>query len=279
MIFHKPVNPNELSILNSRSEFCIYNRDADRNILFLGSCRHSVLMYYYSLLNPDINIYCIYTPFWTEDLRKNFPIDKINQILSSTDIIVTETIKSYGILNTYRENTNNFFNIFDAKKVSEVRIPNLHLSLYAYDLIHLCNKKPDQFYDTFMQSMQRLKKSIYNKKFNCLYDFISTYFQDIRMFYTLNHPSKIVCMLLFKLLAQQLNIDIPKKFFYDVKKYNFLEGHCTPITHFDIDIHKFTFCKNIFDNSILKQKNFIYRPEIELLDVSNNDIDIIYNID
>lgn len=269
--------PADISDLNKNGQFCIYNTESKKNILFLGSCRHSPTMFYYSLLNPDINIFCIYTPFWGSNNLASLPIQTINNILKSTDIIITETIRSYGILNTDRQAKNNFFETFECDHIQEIRVPNLHLAVYLYDIIQLCKKNKSDYKQTFNESMARLKRSIYSKGFDAVYDFIVKHFADIRMFYTFNHPSTIVSMLVFKTLMSKLGQQdlIDPNFFYRVKDYNFLAGHGTPITKTDISTYNFNFETKIFDDSIVNDRGFLYILENKELSISDKYIDLI----
>lgn len=269
--------PTDISNLNKEGQFCIYNRESKKNILFLGSCRHSPSMFYYSLLNPDINIFCIYVPFWSSNNLVSLPIKTINNILKSTDIIITETIRNHGVLNTDRQEKNNFFETFDCNHMSEIRVPNLHLAVYLYDVVQLCKKNRSNYKQTFDESMARLKRSIYSKGFDDLYDFIIKYFADIRMFYTFNHPSTIVSMLVFKILMRQLGQQdlIDSNFFHRVKDYNFLGGHGTPITNTDISTYNFNFNTKVFDDSIVNSPGFLHVLETKELIISDKYLDLI----
>lgn len=269
--------PADISILNQKGEFCVYDRGAKENILFLGSCRHSPSMFYYSLLNPDINIYSIYTPFWGSDSLLPLPIDTINGFLGSTSIIITETIRSYGVLNTDRKEKNNFFETFNCSHLSEIRVPNLHLAVYLYDIVQLCKKNRSDYKQTFEESMVRLKKSIYSKGFDNLYDFIIRYFSEIRMFYTFNHPSMIVSMLMFKILMSKLGEQdrIHSNFFHSVKDYNFLGGHGAPITKTDMNTYNFQFETRVFDDDIITDPSRLCTLEPKELYVSDKYLDLI----
>lgn len=270
--------PADISFLNEQGKFCVYDRGSKENILFLGSCRHSPSMFYYSLLNPDINIYCIYTPFWNSNNTLSLPMDTINDILGSTNTIITETIRSYGILNTDRKEKNNFFEIFNCNHLSEIRVPNLHLAVYLYDIIQLCKKAKSEYTQTFDESMLRLKGSICDKGFDELYSFIVRYFSETRMFYTFNHPSTIVSMLLFKILMSKLGEQdriVDPNFFHKVKDYNFLGGHCTPITNTDMSTYRFSFETTVFDDDIINDPGRFCILETKELYISDKYIDLI----
>lgn len=268
-------NPNDLTLINEKQTFLAYDKGSKENILFLGSCRMSPLMFYYSNINQNFNIYNIYTPFWNEEKRNTLPTDKIKSILKNTKIIITETISSYGILNTNHKLNNNFFEIFNTKNIEEFRIPNLHLAIYLHDIINLLKKPKQDHYCTFQESLKRLRTSCESKKFEQLYEFIANYISEIRMFYTFNHPSKILSMLTFKILMSKLGDKIPDNFFQDVKKYDFLEGHCSPITKKDVETYNFSFFTKIFDDSILEQPDFKYKMPPEELEIPEKYLKII----
>ena len=269
-------NPNDLTLINENQTFLAYDKGSKENILFLGSCRMSPLMFYYSNINSNFNIYNIYTPFWGDEAkRNNFPINKIESILKNTKIIITETISSYGILNTNHKSNNNFFEIFNAKNIEEFSIPNLHLAIYLYDIVNLLKKSQEEYRSTFEESLERLRKSCETKGFEQLYEFIASHISGIRMFYTFNHPSKILSMLTFKILMSKLGEKIPDNFFQDVKQYNFLEGHCSPITKKDIEIYNFSFFTKTFDDSILEQPDFKYKMSPEELEIPEKYLKII----
>jgi hypothetical protein len=180
-------------------------------------------------------------------------------------------------LNTHREEKNNFFETFDCNHTTEVRVPNLHLAVYLYDIVQLCKKNRSDYKQTFDESMARLKRSIYSKGFDDLYDFIVKYFTDIRMFYTLNHPSTIVSMLLFKILMRKLGEQdrIDPSFFYSVRDYNFLGAHGTPIIKTDMSTYNFNFDTKIFDDNIIDDPGLLYNLEAKELFISDKYLDLI----
>lgn len=267
--------PNDLTRINKEQRFLVYDKGSKENILFLGSCRMSPLMFYYSNLNTQFNIYNIYTPFWNEEERTNFPFDKIKSILKDTKIIITETISSYGILNTNHKLTDNFFDIFQIKHIEEFRVPNLHLAIYLHDIIHGLHKSSTEYETAFEESLSLLRDSCIKKGYTELYDFIVDYISEIRVFYTFNHPSRILSMLTFKILMNKLNQSIPKKFFHNMNDYHFLEGNGTPITQKDIDTYKFSFYTRIFENPALEQPILYYQLSPEELEIPEKYLNMI----
>ena len=61
---------------NINHSFLVYNNNCTNNILFIGSCRLSQILYYYNNINiEDLkrNIYYIYIPEWIGKLN-SFPM-------------------------------------------------------------------------------------------------------------------------------------------------------------------------------------------------------------
>ena len=257
---------NEIDQLNSKEEFCIYKGTKNKNILFLGSCRLSPLMYYLNLLRPEFNIFCIYVPFWDSNPEKEFPREKIQEMLGDTDTIVTETIANNPILNTKGEN--NFFNNFSCQEKNEIRLPNYMLSLYLYDILNLNivnsdidpEENKEAIKKAFQESKTRMENSIKKAGLDPVNDFFNEHFSNIKMYSTINHPTTIVSMLTFKLIAEKLGAKPSIDFMRDVSKNHFLSGNSTPVTEFDMETHEFRFKTRVFDKEVLKKKGYYYHP-------------------
>lgn len=279
---------NDVSNLNFTNKFCVYNRKANKNIIFLGSCRLVPLMYYYSLLVPDVNIYCIYVPAWDNQRYSTFPKQEIESIIPNTTLIITETIKHLSIFNTNRCSVENFFQTFNLN-VSEIRVPNFVLSLYLYDIFHkeldknfvLSEDTDQELTRIFKASRLRLASSINNSNFNKINTFIDENFTTIKMFSTINHPTTILSMLTFKLMSEQLGINsklITFDFLKHISNYHFLSGNSTPITNWDIENYGFKFKTKVFTNNIIDNINFCHSPTEEENFISNKQLKIILSI-
>jgi hypothetical protein len=281
-------NPNDLSDHNARGEFCLYKGTRDKNILFLGSCRMSPIMYYLSLLRPELNIFCIYVPFWSSNTKLSFPKDVIKKILPNTEAIVTESVKNNSILNTSRKCAENFFDEFNAE-IEEIRMPNYILSMYLYDIVNMelkddefviCDNTKKKCKEIFDSSRERLSNSMKNSGFAAVDKFFNENFTKIKMFSTINHPTTIVSMLTFKIMAQRLGIkQLSLEFFKHISKHHLLSGNSTPITRFDFENYGFQFKSTVFENDIIKQKNFTYSPTDEESSITDERIKIIMSDD
>jgi len=281
-------NPNDLSDHNARGEFCLYKGTRDKNILFLGSCRMSPIMYYLSLLRPELNIYCIYVPFWDSNSKLKFPKEPIEKILPNAELIVTESVKNNSILNTSRKCTENFFDEFNTK-IEEIRLPNYILSMYLYDIVHvelkddefvLCDNTKKQCKEIFGNSRERLANSMRNSGFAAIDTFFNENFTKIKMFSTINHPTTIVSMLTFKIMAQRLGIkQLSLEFFKHISKHHLLSGNSIPITRFDVENYGFQFKSTVFEDDVIRKKNFFYKPTHEEDFISDEHIKMLMSDD
>jgi hypothetical protein len=281
-------NPNDLSDHNARGEFCLYKGTRDKNILFLGSCRMSPIMYYLSLLRPELNIYCIYVPFWDSNAKLKFPKESIEKTLPNTEAIVTESVKNNSILNTSRKCAENFFDEFNTE-IEEIRMPNYILSMYLYDIVNmelkddefvLCDNTKKKCKEIFGNSRERLGNSMINSGFAAVNKFFNENFMKIKMFSTINHPTTIVSMLTFKIMAQRLGIkQLSLEFFKHISKHHLLSGNSTPITRFDFENYGFQFKSTVFENDVIRNKNFFYKPTHEEDFISDDHIKMIMSDD
>jgi hypothetical protein len=274
MISTKPLLTNDLETTNERESFLAYEGSSDKNILFLASCRATPIMYYLHNLFPEYNLYAIYTPYWRSLWDKTghcyFPYDRINTIVANTDLIITETIRSYSCLNTEKNVSNNFFDTFNTDHLTEIRMSNFELGIYAHDIIHIYKELPNNILNIFAHSRQRLKSSLVKYNYQYIDNFITDNFTTIKLFATQNHPCRILSMLMFKSIASYFNIIPNFTFWQNMSQHNFLEHHSTPITKLDMDLYKFLFIAKIFETDILADSSYKYAPSLEEMTVSNS---------
>jgi hypothetical protein len=253
-------NTVDIADRNKTNHFLLYEsiNNNNKNILFIGSCRMSPLMYYWHELYPDWNIYNIYIPYWSD--RSTLDHKRIHSILKDTDLIVTETVKNYDILNTDRRIPNNFFEVFDTQ-AQEIRITNLQLSMFAHDLHNTYNIKTlDGKIEEFNQSKNRLKDSLIGKNQKFIWEFIEDHLFNTRLFATHNHPTKILSLASFIHIIKQLGDSIDISYLSKVIDPIFLEDHYTPILELDIDMYNFTFKFPVFTNNFLEDASYKYKP-------------------
>jgi hypothetical protein len=257
------ITTNDLSLLNSKNVFLSYKGTKDKNILFIGSCRITPLMFYFNQVFPEHNLFGIYVPCWTD--TSSLSKDVVQKILYSTDFLITETVRNFNILNTDKDKENNFFETFDVK-ASEIRIANLELRMYAYDLINTFNIPPEESLEYFEKSKIRLKSSLEVKDQKFIWNFIINNFKSLKLFATHNHPTRILSILSFISIVKTFGLDLNFEFVEKICKYDFLEGNSTPITQMDIDRYGFEFKTKVFENNTVGS---FYQPTDEEKTVSN----------
>jgi hypothetical protein len=256
---------NDIEDLNKAHNFLAYKGTSDSNVLFLGSCRMTPIMYYLNTLCPQYNLYCIYCPFWGNQFEQNngFPKEKIDLILPKAELFITETIRNYKILNTDRCSSENFFSSFDASHLKEIRLSNLELRMYFYDLINTYKHKIEDVDSVFLESKKRLDESLAKYGFPEITSFINNNFTKTKLFSTHNHPCRILSLAMFKNIANRLNLKVTFDFLKNVSLKNFLEQNSSPITKSDIKKYKFEFYTQLFDEDILNNPSFYYSPSEE----------------
>lgn len=254
------ITNNKLSKLNSQNNFLAYKGTKDKNVLFIGSCRITPIMFYFNQRFPEYNVYGIYVPYWTDTskLSKN----TMQKILHNTDLIITESIKNFNILNTDKTLENNFFNTFDTNAL-QIKVSNLELHMYIHELVNIFNVSTENMSNYFEQSKEKLRSSLINKNQKFIWNFIEDHFQNLKLFTAHNHPTRILSILTFVKVANTIGCTLDFEFIKKISKHDFLEGNAKPITQLDINRYNFTFNTKIFDNSVLEDKTFLYQPTEE----------------
>lgn len=269
------INANKLGLLNSKNVFLSYKGIKDKNVFFIGSCRITPLMFYFNQFFPEYNVFGIYVPYWSN--TSTMSRDVVQKILHNTDLLVTETVRSYNILNTDRSEKNNFFETFDVK-ASEIRITNLELRMYIYDLINTFNLKIEESFEHFEKSKTRLKSSLKNRDQEFIWKFIDSNLEILKLFSTHNHPTRILSILTFTKIVNIMGGKLDFEFIKKVSKYDFLESNSTPITYMDVEKYKLKFKTKIFENNIIYDKSFLYNAPDEEKMVCDSTIEKILEL-
>lgn len=247
-----------MQLCNKNNNFLLYPSETatNKNILFTGSCRMSPLMYYWHILYPQYNIYNIYIPHWTD--RSNIDKQRIKTILANTDLIISETVKNFGILNTDRDIKDNFFETFDTC-AKEIRVSNLELHMYHHDLHNVYKKNSfNEKTEEFIISSNRLKNSLISNKQQFIWTFIENNLKNIKLFATHSHPTNILSIASFIHIINELNNTIDMLFIEKIINELFLQGHCTPIMYSDIEAYDFKFSCPIFPNNTIDDSSYRY---------------------
>jgi len=251
---------NDIGELNEKNNFLIYDKKVEKNILFIGSCRISSLMYYLAKYNSHrkYNIYGIYVVTYTGNKINNLPKNQILEILKNTDIIICEQMCNYRYLNSDENLSENFFKEFNVdKKIKIIHIPNLELRMYHHDIINIFGQQKNNVYNYHLMSKKHLFDLNTKLGFLELNTFIETNLTKYKLFSTANHPTRILSLYLFKLLVAKIydNNFVETDLFEELFEEKFLEGNDTPIIKEDIELYNFKFNTNLQSSDILNDKN------------------------
>lgn len=227
---HNPVYPNTVEKYQDRGNYLVYDHKTTNNILFIGSCRICPLMFYASEY-LKLNVYGILVYKCIDTLNEQH----VRDILKNTRFIVCENIVNYGILNT------NTFQKHFATDIPMFVIPNLDHRMYLHDLKHTFKVEGDEATKMYHKSVEHLKAQCYDTGFPELWEFIDKHITSYRLFATYNHPTRILSLVLFKMLMRKIGYRVPIPFFHSMIHYKFLEGNDTPIFKTDIETYGFQF--------------------------------------
>lgn len=131
---------NDIVNRSEMNGFKVLHNKAPKNALFIGSCRLAIMIYCYSQVPQcrDRNICFIYVPKWPVERHSKLPIAQIKKILETTDEIICENLKSFGVLNTNDKCEQTFFKAFNVAPSTTIhRLPNLELYYQSHYLTHM----------------------------------------------------------------------------------------------------------------------------------------------
>jgi len=257
----------EIERINKSGNFLIYDKNADRNIVIISSCRLSSFAYYFNCLEGfNYNIYMIYIVPYMQN--STFPdIEKLNKIFEKTDMIICENIKNFPGFNTSEEcKHNSIFDTFNINKETRIfRIPPLELRCFAYSNFHLFKCDIHSFKSFGDSSKEFLENRLSRDSYHKTKKFIQTYFQTIQLFHTHNHPSNILMLVLFiEFISNSIGLRITKDFVNKCYNKKFLDGNEVPIFNIDIINNDFKFIKKVEHDNIFLTPGFLW------FDASNN---------
>lgn len=231
------MNVHNVEEINNNGSLLVYNNNASKNVIFIGSCRTVPLMFYYNTVCKDRNIYSI--------LVYKYPkinSELIHQILKNTDIIICENVEHFEILNTNIKSEITFFKHFKVDSTIHIHyIPNLELRMFNYDIINTFKINKQDVYNYFLISRERLVKRIIEFGYSDLWHDITKYLYKVRLFSTFSHPTRILSCLMFKHMSIKLGLKVLPEDYTEFLKHSFIEGNDTPIFQEDIDMYSFSF--------------------------------------
>jgi hypothetical protein len=246
---------DDVSAVNSDNPtFLVYDNKCQKNVLFIGSCRLVQFAFYFNSLGINSfkrNIYQIYVPNWgTDELRNKIPRDVIMKILKHTDIIICESMRHYGILNTTDTGVN-FFKEFEVENKLIFRLPNLSLRMYHYEIMTVFGQPIEEVASYFKKSKDHLFTKLNELGYKKVSEFIERNLTKTKLFNTFNHPRRVLSLFMFKQLMIKFGILLKSGFFQDMNNYSFLEAKNFPIIQKDIDSYGLQFKCNISPESIV----------------------------
>ena len=275
------MNIVEIQNLTKNSNFLIYDKNSEKNVVIISSCRLiSFAYYFYNLEGFNYNIYMIYVvPYIINNTLPNNEI--INKIFENTDMIVCENIKNHPGLNTSEDsNDKTIFDTFKIKKETQIfRIPPLELRCFAHTNFHVFNRSLDDLKTFSDSSKEFLKNRLIRSSFNKTNEFIEKYFETLKLFHTHNHPSNITTIVFFiDFILKQTSFKITKEFVKTCFNVKFLDGNEIPIFNVDIINNNFQFIKYVeHDNNFLNKDLLWFNREEETCIIEKDVDEIIIN--
>jgi hypothetical protein len=215
---------NDIINVNEQKQIMVLDNNSSENILIIGSCRITPILNY--LINHDLfgnkyNYLCVlvYLPEMvqlSDDIIYN---DDIKLQISQSKILFAEYCRNYNYFNTQRLTEKSIFRIHNSF-THEIILPNWSdICLYARDLIYykdlknnfyqlLKNEISFQEFTAVLQFHQEKELerhfAILNRaNFPELITFTSMNLKTLRLANTLNHPTNIYNIELFRLIIEK----------------------------------------------------------------------------
>ena len=229
---------------NEYNNILIINNNAPENILFIGSCRITAFVNYFyndDFFGKKYN-YVVVLAHVTSKLSKTINTNEyIKSLIFNSKILVSEYLVSYNYFNTSRDSEKNIFQIYD-KFDLHISLPNYQDILsYTEDIIQF-NEPLRNYYKLYMTNnmsliefSNKLKNfrdseinrycTIINKtQFTDLSLFVLENYKDIRLAFSLNHPTNILFIEMYKIILNKFfNRTIPESVI-QINKDSFLGG-------------------------------------------------------
>lgn len=242
--------------MSERGEYLAYNNGAVKSILFIGSCRLIPLMHYcmQTRLREEYNFY--FMAVWMVPKEINSVINIVND--PNLSYVIAEYALNHDILNTERDLTKckdgkNVWSLGLSLELPCLFLPTLDChsclaTLVEHDSVLLEEIKQqsnDLFSDTTLfrkiktlltASRERLYLNIERSDLPELGSFVKEHFQDIKMLYTINHPTGILCYETAKLvLSKMFNISL------DCQMIDPFRGRVVKMCSLDMEYNNYTF--------------------------------------
>ena len=215
---------NDIINVNEQKQIMVLNNNSSENILIIGSCRMTPILNYlinHNLFGNKYNYLCVLVHLpemvqLSEDILYN---DDIKLQITQSKMLFAEYCKSYNYFNTQRLTTKSIFRIYNSF-THEIILPNWSdICLYARDLIYykdlknifyqfLRNEISFQDFTAILQfhqekELERHYAVLNRANFPELIIFTSMNLKTLRLANTLNHPTNIYNIELFRLIIEK----------------------------------------------------------------------------
>lgn len=215
---------NDIVNINNQKQIMVINNGSNENILLIGSCRITPFLNY--LINHDFfankyNYLCVFVfndqmKILSEDIIYN---EEIKDQINKSKYLFAEYVKNFNYFNTQRLTENNIFKIYDSFE-KEIILPNWQdICLYAKDLIHFQGIKNEfiqlvkeeihtcDFINLLQHVQNRELERYYNilqkANFPELITFVKSNLNKFRLAHSINHPSNIYFIEMFRLVLEK----------------------------------------------------------------------------
>jgi hypothetical protein len=247
---------DDITNFNKSKKICICDRNSNKNILLIGTCRITAFLNY--LANDSyFDSYNILAAFvhlpelaeLSEELINN---ENFKLYINNTSILICEYVIHFKYFNTSRFTEKNIFKIKDTFDLI-ISLPNFqnpcifakdiifHENLYEYFLKYI-NKEISEI--NFSEKLKTIHISEINRycdvikksDFPEFHEFVLNNVYNFRIAHTINHPSNFLLIKLHEMLLKKFfNRDIPESVSLINKEYEFLDSveYYTKLTLYD----------------------------------------------
>lgn len=253
---------DDIQSVNSKSKICICDRNSNKNILLIGSCRITPFINYFAndCYFDSYNILAIMVHNTEMIALSKTIIDNegIKQEIYKTTIFVHEFCRNFEYLNTSRDTEKNIYKIKDKFDI-HVSLPNYQdPSIYAKDIMFYKNTNDfhkymdkeislEEFSNILKDSQTKEKKRYYDviskSDLPELYDFVVENIHNKRIAHTINHPSNFLFIKMYQIILKNyFNRQLPDAVIQLNNDREILSstGYATKLTFYDKECLDFT---------------------------------------
>ena len=256
------INVNDIGAINEQKQIMVVNNNSNQNILLIGSCRMTPFLNYlihHDLFGVNYNYLCIlvHIPQMKQLSEEIIHNEHIKSQLFKSTILIAEYMRNYNYFNTQRDSEKCIFRVYDSFS-REIILPNWpDTCLYVKDIVHYKNLQNEfkQFLNkeinieqfgyilqTHRQKELQRHFSVLNKSkapWHHLINYTLSNLNDHRLGYTLNHPTNLYFIEMYRLLIEhffaQSPYFLPQSVIELNRQHDFLRSDSTDtkLTYYD----------------------------------------------